>query len=81
MQKQGQTTEAGHSCYPVGSVPHLTRSHFRMSLSHKDRESLLLDVFLVSRSWHGLGPPSLLFVTYITLKRKRKIEYTPHPGL
>ena len=81
MQKQGQPTEAGHSSYPAGSVPHLTPSHVRMSLSHKDGESLLLDVFLVPRSWHGLGTPSLLFFTYVTLKRKRKNEYTPHPGL
>lgn len=50
-----------------------------MSLSHKGRERLLLDVLLVPGSLHGFGPPSLLFLTYVILKRKIKNEYTPTP--
>ena len=68
--------EAGPSRSPAGSRPPCP-SRFRMSLSHKDRERLLLDVLLVPRSLHGFGSPSLLFLTYVILKRKIKKKLEP----
>lgn len=44
---------------------------FRGPFSPQQEESLLLDVFLVPRPLHGFGPPSLLFLAHIVLKRRR----------
>lgn len=54
---------------------------FRTPPSHQYQESLLLDVLLVSRPLHSFGPPSLLFLTDIVLKRKTSDESIPQPGL